>query len=171
MLRNCNVVLILLVTAATCAPASAQHTHEAAKPAAPIPARVDVPLGQSQWRTLPRESVSASAPGQSLNCSGVPLRAVLQQAGAMPTDPLRGAQLGRRVEVRARDGYGVTFGLAELDATLGNRRVLLVDQCDGKPLDAKDGPLRLIVPDDARPARWIRQIDRISVLATEDAAQ
>ena len=32
---------------------------------------------------------------------------------------------------------------------------------DGKPLDAKQGPLRLIVPDESRPARWIRQVVRI----------
>ena len=49
----------------------------------------------------------------------------------MPVDPLRGgAQLGRRVEVVARDGYRVTFSLGELDPSLGNTQVFLVDQCD-----------------------------------------
>jgi hypothetical protein len=148
------------------ASASAQH-HAAAgdTPPAAIPARVEIALADGPWRSLPRESVRASAHGQSLDCSGVPLLAVLRQAGAMPADPLRGAQLARRVEVRARDGYQVTFSLAELDPTLGNRRVFLVDQCSGKPLDQDSGPLRLIVPEDARPARGIRQIETIVVLS------
>jgi len=148
------------------ASASAQHHGaEAGKPQAAIPARVEVPLAEGAWRSLPRERVQASAHGQALDCSGVPLLSVLRQAGAMPEDALRGAQLARRVEVSARDGYRVTFSLAELDPTLGNRRVFLVDQCAGKALDQDSGPLRLIVPDDARPARGIRQIEQIVVLS------
>lgn len=158
--------LVLVPLALLSASASAQH-HAAAggTPPAAIPARVEVPLAEGAWHSLPRERVQASAHGQALDCSGVALLAVLRQAGAMPEDPLRGAQLARRVEVSARDGYRVTFSLAELDPTLGNRRVFLVDQCAGQPLDQDSGPLRLIVPDDARPARGIRQIEQIVVLS------
>lgn len=157
---------VLLALTLLSASASAQHHggDAAASPAA-IPARVEVPLAAGHWRSLPREAVHASAHGQSLDCSGVALLAVLRQAGAMPEDALRGAHLARRVEISARDGYRVTFSLAELDPTLGNRRVMLVDQCGGKALDADSGPLRLIVPDDARPARGIRQIEQIVVLS------
>lgn len=156
----------LLPLALLSAAASAQH-HAAAdgNPPAANPARVEIPLADGAWQRLPRERVQASAHGQSLDCSGVALLAVLRQAGAMPDEALRGAQLARRVEVSARDGYRVTFSLAELDPTLGNRRVFLVDQCGGKALDQDSGPLRLIVPDDARPARGIRQIEQIVVLS------
>jgi hypothetical protein len=36
--------------------------------------------------------------------------------------------------------------------------VLIVDKRDGKPLDAKEGPLRLVVPDEKMHARWVRQV-------------
>ena len=38
-----------------------------------------------------------------------------------------------------------------------DRVILVATVCDGKMLTPEEGPLRLIVPDDKRPARWIRQ--------------
>ncbi|MFT3897944.1 MAG: hypothetical protein QM719_09675 [Thermomonas sp.] len=125
--------------------------------------RVAVPLDAATLAALPHEAVSADAHGHHYVCEGVPLVALLRQAGAMPEGELRGAaQLARFVEAGARDGYRVAFSLGELDPATGARRVYVVDRCDGKPL-GDDGPLRLIVPDDARPARWVRQLDSITV--------
>ncbi|HOU65784.1 MAG TPA: hypothetical protein PK861_07095 [Thermomonas sp.] len=91
--------------------------------------------------------------------------ALLRKAGAMPSDPLRGsAQLVRYVRVEARDGYRAVFSLAELDPSLGNAKVFVVDRCDGKPLDDKSGPLRLVAPNESRPARWVRQVNSIRVV-------
>lgn len=156
-----GLILGSLLSFAPAAYAQAAH----ADAAAPVPARVDIALGADRLATLPREDVQANAHGKVLSCSGVALFALLRQQAAVPAEPLHGAQLARRVEAHARDGYQVTFSLAELDPTLGNRRVLLVDRCEGRALPQDDGPLRLIVPDDARPARWIRQLDRLSLLA------
>lgn len=36
--------------------------------------------------------------------------------------------------------------------------VFEVDRKDGKPLSTEEGPLRLVVPDEKRRARWIRQV-------------
>lgn len=58
----------------------------------------------------------------------------------------------------------VVFAFAELDPSLGDRRVHLVDHVDDKPLAAADGPWRLVVPRDARGGRWVRQVTRISVV-------
>ena len=123
-----------------------------------------VPLDAATLAASPREPVDADAYGKPLHCSGVPLAALLRNAGAMPAEPLRGAQLARIVRVTARDGYRVVFSLAELDATLGNARVFVVDACDGKTLDEHDGPLRLLVTDDTRPARSVRQVQAIDVV-------
>ncbi|WP_369936690.1 hypothetical protein [Xanthomonas tesorieronis] len=152
----------LLGLALLCPPAHAAHAD--ADAAAAATGVVRLALDDATLGTLPRERVSAQAHGQALECEGVALRSVLQAQRAMPTEPLRGAQLQRRVEVGARDGYVAVFTLAELDPTLGARRVLLVDRCDGKPLAAGDGPLRLIVPQDQRPARWVRQVQSIAVV-------
>jgi hypothetical protein len=37
------------------------------------------------------------------------------------------------------------------------------DRKDGKPIASGEGPYRLIVPDDKRPARWVKQVRRITV--------
>jgi hypothetical protein len=34
----------------------------------------------------------------------------------------------------------------------------LVDRCDGKPLSAQEGPLRIVVPGEKRHSRWVRQV-------------
>jgi len=143
------------------------HAHgphqRAATPADPSP--VVVPLDPAARATLTRHTVEATAHGHRLRCEGVSLAALLQSTGAMPDAPLRGAHLDRYVLVSARDGYRAVFSLGELDATLGNRGVYLVDRCDDAPLDADSGPLRLLVPDDTRPARGVRQVERITIIA------
>ncbi len=129
------------------------------------PAASAVPLDTATLAALPRHTVEANAHGQSLRCEGVELLALLRKAGAMPSDPLRGsAQLVRYVRVEARDGYRAVFSLAELDPSLGNAKVFVVDRCDGKPLDDKSGPLRLVAPNESRPARWVRQVNSIRVV-------
>ncbi|RNF85923.1 molybdopterin-binding protein [Montanilutibacter psychrotolerans] len=134
-------------------------------PTAPIPDAVSVPLDAAALAALPREPVEAVAHGKALHCEGVTLTALLQASGAMPRETLRGSHLARRVELRARDGYRVTFALADFDPELGAVRAVVVDRCDGRPLPADDGPLRLIVPAEKRPARWIRQLVAVDVLS------
>ena len=63
----------------------------------------------------------------------------------------------------ASDGYRVLFSIAELDARFTDRVVILADRKDGQPLPAAEGPYRLIVPGEKRPARWARQVTRISL--------
>lgn len=143
-------------------PSHAPHSLRASEPMSPSP--FVVPLDEAMLAKLPRESVKASAHGQNLDCEGVSLAGLLRATGAMPADPLRGPQLARYLLVTARDDYRAIYSLAELDPSLTDRRVLLVDRCDGKPLGADDGPLRLIAPNDARPARWVRQVKSLTVV-------
>ena len=152
---------MLLALACCCAlPATAADSGADA-----IPNQVSIPLDAATLAALPRETVDANAHGHALACEGVPLVALLRHAGAMPAGELRGAQLARSVEAGARDGYRVLFSLGELDPATGDRRVFVVDRCDGKPLGDDVGPLRLLVPEDARPARWVRQLESITVSA------
>ena len=64
----------------------------------------------------------------------------------------------------AKDGYVAVLGLGEVEPSIRDEQILVADQQDGKPLDAKAGPLQLIVPGDKRPARWIRMLTRIEVV-------
>jgi len=68
------------------------------------------------------------------------------------------------VLVKARDGYAAVLALPEFDAGFTDRVILLADRRDGHPLDAVEGPLRLVVPDEKRRARWVRQVIDIQVL-------
>lgn len=64
----------------------------------------------------------------------------------------------------APDGYRVLFSLTEFDAAFNDRAVLLADRRNGKPLDSREGPLRLIVAGDERHARWIREVTSLEVV-------
>ncbi|WP_144898031.1 molybdopterin-binding protein [Luteimonas cucumeris] len=153
---------------ATATPPAPRTTHDprlrAAAPSVLASPRV-VPLDAATRAALPREVVTASAHGPGLSCEGVPLSALLRAAGALPVDMLGATQLAQYVLVQARDGHRVLYSLAELDPDFGQRRVLLVDRCNGRPLENEDGPLQLIALDDARPARWVRQVESITVVA------
>lgn len=133
----------------------------ASEPTTPSP--LSVPLDADTRATLPRAAVSATAHGKTLNCEGVALSDLLRKTEGLPAE-LRGPALASYVLVTARDGYRVVYSLAELDPSLGNRHIVLADRCDGQPLSEEDGPLRLVAPEELRPARWVRQVQSITVV-------
>ena len=114
---------------------------------------------------MPRESASVPAPdGTKIVYEGVNLRAVLQKAGAPFGKKLRGKVLTTYVLAKAMDGYQVIFTLGELDADFGNETVLLADKRDGKPLPDKQGPFRLVCPNDKEGARSVRMLETLEVV-------
>jgi hypothetical protein len=58
----------------------------------------------------------------------------------------------------------LTIALAEANSSFTDKLILLADRKDGGALTPGDGPFQLIVPDEKRPARWVRQVTRISVV-------
>ena len=94
---------------------------------------------------------------------GVALRDVLIKAGIPFGDALKGPALARVVIASAPDGYRVAYAIAELDAAFTDQVVLVADRRDGRPLLPDTGPLQIVVPNDKRPARWIRQVNKIEV--------
>lgn len=95
--------------------------------------------------------------------TGVTLADILQKAGATIGKELTKENLAKYVLVEASDGYQVVFGLAELDKGFTDRLIILATQIDGKPLDSRDGPFRVIVQDEKKPARCIRQVTSIKI--------
>jgi hypothetical protein len=112
--------------------------------------------------SLERRTVVTQDRGLRTEFEGVALRDVVIKGG-VPFDALRGPALARVVIASAPDGYRVTYAIAELDPEFTDQIVLLADRRDGKPLLADTGPLQIIVPNDKRAARWIRQVNRIEV--------
>jgi hypothetical protein len=156
----------------------AAHGQAAAAPAAsgaasavPGPAAVTIvgPDGRTRkfaadsLAGLPAARVSATAHEKTVAYSGADLLDVLRAAGIDPPDHLRGATMRRILLAQGADGYTVAFSFAELDPTLGGRKVYVVNRGDDKPL-AEDGPWRLVAPQDARAARWVRQLSRLTIV-------
>jgi hypothetical protein len=121
-------------------------------------------LTEMAWKQLPRQKAKArDHSGTLATYEGVTLATVLQEAGVALGKELRGQRLANYLLVEAADGYRVAFSLAEIDPDMSEGVVLLADTRDGKPLDAKEGPYRLVVPRDKRYSRWVRQVIRLSV--------
>jgi len=97
--------------------------------------------------------------------SGVPIRALLTQAGVPSGEAVRGPVLREAVVSHAADGYAIIYALAEFDEAFSDRTILLVDREDGQPLPEGSGPLRIIAPGDKRPARWARMVTSLEVVA------
>jgi len=131
----------------------------------------DVPHPRSfqeqDWKQLKHTSMSATNAHEKKTAtySGVLLLDLLKEAGVPFGENLRGKGLTICVVISAADGYQVTFSIAELDESIGNLQVLVADTEDGKPLAQASGPLRLVVPADKRPARWVRRVKSIRVVA------
>jgi hypothetical protein len=76
---------------------------------------------------------------------------------------MEGAAMRDYVEATGSDKYTVVFALAELDPFFQDNQVIVADTMDGKPLDAVQGPLKLIVPQDHHPSRWVRMLVSVKV--------
>lgn len=91
--------------------------------------------------------------------SGYNLSDILLEAGAkIGKGELRGKELGAYLLVEAADGYQATFAITELSTDFTDRTILLADTRDGKLLDEKNGTWQIIVPDDKKHGRWVRQV-------------
>jgi len=96
--------------------------------------------------------------------SGVPIRALLTQAGVPSGEAVRGPVLREAIVSHAADGYAIIYALAEFDEAFSDRTILLVDRKDGQPLPEGSGPLQIIAPGDKRPARWARMVKSLEVV-------
>jgi DMSO/TMAO reductase YedYZ molybdopterin-dependent catalytic subunit len=122
-------------------------------------------LSAGDLAKLPRKSVKATdSSGKPATYEGVPLAEVLRAGGVtLGKDLMKRPLLANALLVEAADDYRVVFSLPEVDPDLSDNLVLLADRKDGKPLDAKEGPLRLVVPRDKVRMRWVRQVTRLAV--------
>jgi hypothetical protein len=77
---------------------------------------------------------------------------------------MRGGNIATYLLAEANDGYRVIFALAELDPGFTDSQVIVACARNGKPLAEGQGPLRIIAPQDKRPARWIRMGKKLEVV-------
>lgn len=113
---------------------------------------------------LPRQSAVLQDHGKQVNYEGVLLHDVLVRSGINFGQGLRGKLLSSYVTALGRDGYQVVYALAKCDPTITDSAIIVADKRDGKLLDSNEGPLRIVVPEDKRPARSVRLLKEIDVV-------
>lgn len=122
-------------------------------------------LSAADIAALPHQPVTLQLDGGKTEaCEGVALSAILAKVGAPQGKAMRGPEMADVVEVGAADGYRVALALAETDPLMRGDKVFLADRCNGAAMAAPEGPFRLIVLGDGRPARSARQVTSITVL-------
>ena len=122
-------------------------------------------LSRTDLEALPQVKVMASEHSAApVSFEGVALRSVLEKAGVTFGESMKGKRLSNCLLVEAADGYRVVFALPELDPAFTDKPIVLALQRDGKPLDEKEGPYRIVIPDEKRMARWIKQVTTLKIV-------
>jgi hypothetical protein len=129
-------------------------------------------FGEADLAAAERQEVTAFDFHEKKNhvYGGVPARDLLARAGVEFGEKLRGKGLRQVVIAHCRDHYDIVFALAEFDDAFNSRTILLVDRQDGQPLPEGQGPVRLVVPGDKRPARWARMVTSLEVVSVDDGS-
>ena len=122
-------------------------------------------LNRADLESLPHLTVTASEHGSPpVSFEGVALKSVLEKAGVTFGEAMRGKRLTNCLLVEAADGYRVVIALPELDPAFTDKQIVLAFLRDGKPLDKKEGPYRIVIPDEKRRARWVRQVTALKIV-------
>jgi molybdate transport system substrate-binding protein len=95
--------------------------------------------------------------------TGVLLWDVISAAQPNFNADVRNDKLGMYIVATGRDGYQAAISLGEIDPEFGGAQILVAYDQDGQPLAEGDGPFRLVVPDDARGGRYVRQLANLSL--------
>ena len=117
-------------------------------------------LKVADLKSMPRTTVTVHNEHSKADetYAGVRLADVLGKLGAPLGHDLRGVALSGYIVATGSDGYVAVIALAEADPTFHSGEVIVADTMNGQPLDAKSGPFKLVVTEDKRPARWVRNL-------------
>jgi hypothetical protein len=124
-----------------------------------------VRLSRTDLEALPHVKVTASEHSSGpVNFEGVTLKSVLEKAGVGFGESMKGKRLTNCLLVEAADSYRAVIALPELDPAFTDKQTLLAFLRDGKPLGEKEGPYRIVIPDEKRMARWVRQVTTLKIV-------
>jgi hypothetical protein len=121
-------------------------------------------LTRSDIESLPHVKVATHGAENNATFEGVALTTVLTKGGVEFGHSMRGKRLASCLLVEAADGYTAVIALPEIDPDFTDKQIVLAFSQDGKPLDAKAGPYRIVIPDEKRMARWVRQVTTLKIV-------
>jgi DMSO/TMAO reductase YedYZ molybdopterin-dependent catalytic subunit len=124
----------------------------------------DTRLTLEQLRTLSvQEATLTDRDGSQATYEGVWLGEVLD-AGCDSIARLdKHGSLRAVVKVTAADGFVAVVAMAEALKDFSDHPVMLAWQRNGEPLSDLHGPYQLVVPDDLKPGRYVRQVKLLEV--------
>jgi hypothetical protein len=125
----------------------------------------------AQFAAMPRTAAHVVQHDQPHDFEGVSLAAILARVGVDASKPMSGRDLAAAIRVTAADGYQVVIALPDIDPATRKAPVIVADREAGRPLKAEQGPWRLVVGEDIRPARSARQITKIEVVDLATSAK
>lgn len=127
-----------------------------------------VALNRSDIDALPHVKVSAVEHGGApVEFEGVSLRSVLEKGGVSFGESMKGKKLATCLLVEAADGYRAVIALPEMDPAFSDKQIVLAFLREGKPLGEKEGPYRVVIPDEKRMARWVRQVTTLKIVEVQ----
>jgi len=169
------VLARIALFATLCFMVTAHAQQPAASPAAAAPSdqlRVsaytkheDLVLKPADFKALPHVTITVHNEHANADetYSGARVSDLLAKLGAPLGHDLRGAALGGYIVATGSDGYVAVIALAEVDTTFHSGEIIVADTLNGQPLDAKSGAFKLVVTEDKRPARWVRNLVSIEL--------
>jgi hypothetical protein len=95
--------------------------------------------------------------------TGVPLVELMRKVGAPDAAGVKGKALSEYIVAVGADKYQVVLSLAEIEPAFHPGSILVTDMLNGKPLDTKQGPFKLVVEQDHEPARWVHNLVRLEL--------
>lgn len=121
-------------------------------------------ISMADFEKLPMVEVKGKdKDGKEHVFKGATLFSVIQSAGI----PAGSKSFLKYVQVAAADNYKVVFAFAEIDPDFTSQSIIVATSVDGRPLTKDDGPFRIVVPNDKKHARWVRQVTGIKVLVSK----
>ena len=89
---------------------------------------------------------------------------LLDEAGVGLGEPLMGKRMASCLLVEAADGYRVVIALPETDPAFTDKQITPAFLKNGKPLDDRERPYRIVIPDEKKMARWVRQVTTVKIV-------
>lgn len=121
-----------------------------------------ITLTSSDVKAMPHITVTVHNPHANADetYSGVRLTDLFTKTrlGAPLGNELRGKALSGFIIATGSDGYQAVLALAEIDPSFHPGEVVVADTMNDHPLDAHSGPFKLVVTEDKRPARSVRNL-------------
>lgn len=117
-----------------------------------------VTLSAETLADLPRAQVSVEGKAGPDLYEGPVLAHVMRAAGLPAGMRAHGAPMRGYLVVRGADGYAAVLSAVEADKDLHGDGAILADTVNGGPLPDREGPRRVVVGDDLKPWRSVRQV-------------